>query len=225
MKTNKKHFHVNSTLNKYLEDIKNQLVSCQIVISSLGVSFKINENQSFTFFINESDYEEIFSIATTYVTLEKIPQQIIERLQEIKRKSSITIGQLSVGEFTTTFQEIQLPSVFHSFLKSSPHKIKAFSELLELSTFADRTVVEYLLNNPEKYLVTEDGYVIGHGPVNLSDDAKKPILRWLVSEDNQFGFKLERVGNSTLRTFQVSPFDIVCINDNYFKAVEIFIDV
>jgi hypothetical protein len=212
-------------LNKYLEDIKNQLVSCQIVISSLGVSFKINENQSFTFFMNESDYEEIFSIATTYVTLEKIPQQVIERLQEIKRKSSITVGQLSVGEFTTTFQEIQLPSVFHSFLKSSPHKIKAFSELLELSTFADRTVVEYLLNNPEKYLVTEDGYVIGHGPVNLSDDAKKPILRWLVSEDNQFGFKLERVGNSTLRTFQVSPFDIVCINDNYFKAVEIFIDV
>ena len=225
MKINKKHFHVKSTLNKYLEDIKNQLVSCQIVISSLGVSFKINENQSFTFFMNESDYEEIFSIATTYVTLEKIPQQVIERLQEIKRKSSITIGQLSVGEFTTTFQDIQLPSAFHSFLKSSPHKIKAFSELLELSTFADRTVVEYLLNNPEKYLVTEDGYVIGHGPVNLSDDAKKPILRWLVSEDNQFGFKLERVGNSTLRTFQVSPFDIVCINDNYFKVVEIFIDV
>ena len=108
MKINKKHFHVKSTLNKYLEDIKNQLVSCQIVISSLGVSFKINENRSFTFFMNESDYEEIFSIATTYVTLEKIPQQVIERLQEIKRKSSITVGQLSVGEFTTTFQEIQL---------------------------------------------------------------------------------------------------------------------
>ena len=225
MNVNNEHLSVNLTLNKYLEDIKNQLIPCQIVISSSGVSFKIKENQSFTFFKDQSDYEEVFSIATSYVTFEKIPQKVVDRLEEIKRKSSTTVGQLVVGEFTTTFQNILLPSVFHSFLKSHPHKIKAFSEFLKLSEYADKVVIEYLLNNPEKYLITEDGYIIGHGPLDLLNTIKQPVLRWLVSEDNEFGFKLERFGNSTLRTFQVSPFDIICINDNNFKAVEILTDV